>query len=868
MGNRAAVVRGIFMRPGVSKNKRLYTKEAIAKAVGRMQQQLDSPDGLPLTMATSHGAAYQDDASSFVGRVTKVSMNPDGSAAFEADIANTSQGKDVATLISGDKPFLKSISIRGEWLGQVETMEYEGQKVTTASDFNIYGIDFTSRPGVTGAQIEQVELLSESAMAGNAIFESFEDFEIEEEFNLEFDIDEADGFSPPEGVRAEARRALKWIADGHAGSGFTDVGRKRASDLAAGRSVSLDTIKRMNSFLSRHSVDKKGKGWSPGEEGYPSPGRVAYAAWGGQPAVGWVNKILRSQEAKSKANEAEDLATILRHDAGHDAWHASHGDPPCKNEAECKAMAARYEAEKHGQNEATDYSKIIPKKSGEPANKELYNRVIAAAKKKFDVYPSAVANAWVSREYKSRGGRYTSENEGINMEKIAELLSEMLVEVEEADTTPYGEVRYADPGYRKDGVKRYPIDTEAHARAAWSYINQEKNARFYTSAQLARIKGRIKSAAKKFGINITEEYQEFLDDLQEVVENWVGVSVDNGSATINVNGKAMDPTQLRALIKQLAMTATAALTVLDPDQDGDIDNIDPDDDSPGANTDPNYTNDGLMSDVETDDNNMESDVTPYKDPGVATDSKVNITGQKMYCPSCNQSLPDGVTSECESCGTALMACESCGCAQMEGTQECTECGASMMASESYDSQEIKEALVADTENVAEAVTDEVPEVPARSLTDADIKALAAITAEAVAAAISGTQVKEEADPEEPEVEVAADAEPAEDAEVEAQENTQESDMAESYSADDLKKAVAEALDTFKSEVAEAYRENGAPRKGLVTTEIADDENDEAFTAESLSRMGTREFRESQYEAWGAVPFFQRLWNQADGFNQF
>ena len=863
MGTRAAVVRGVFMRPGVSKNKRLYTKEAIAKAVGRMQEQLNSYDGLPLTMATSHGAAYQDDASSFVGRVTKVNMNPDGSASFEADIANTTQGKDVATLISGDKPFLKSISIRGEWLGNVETVDYEGQKVTTAADFNIHGIDFTSRPGVTGAQIEQVELLSEAAMGGNMIFESFEDFEIEEEFEVA--IEEADGFSPPESVRAEARRALKWIADGHAGAGFTDVGRKRASDLAAGRSIGLDTIKRMNSFLARHSVDKKGKGWSPDEDGYPSPGRVAYAAWGGAPAIGWVTKILKSQV---NANEAEDLATILRHDKGHDDWHRSHGDEPCTSDADCKAKAARYEAEKNSQNEATDYSKIIPKRDGEPANKDLYSKVVAAAKNKFDVYPSAVANAWVSREYKSRGGRYTSENEGINMEKIAELLSEMLVEVEEADATPYGEVRYADPGYRKDGVKRYPIDTEAHARAAWSYINQEKNASFYTSAQLARIKGRIKSAAKKFGINITEEYAEFLDDLQEVVENWVGVSVDNGSATINVNGKAMDPTQLRALIKQLAMTATAALTVLDPDQDGDIDNIDPDDNSPGANTDPNYTNDGLMSDIETDDNNMESDVTPYKDPGVATDSKVKISREMMYCPSCNQSLPDGVTNECESCGASLMACESCGCAQMEGTQECTECGASMMASESHDSQEIKEALVADTENVAEAVTDEVPEVPARSLTDADIKALAAITAEAVAAAIAGTQVKEDADSEEPEAEVAADAEPAEEPEVEAQENTQESDMAESYSADDLKKAVAEALDTFKSEVAEAYRENGAPRKGLVTTEIADEENDEAFTAESLSRMGTREFRESQYEAWGAVPFFQRLWNQADGFNQF
>ena len=41
-----------------------------------------------------------------------------------------------------------------------------------------------------------------------------------------------------------------------------------------------------------------------------------------------------------------------------------------------------------------------------PTNKELYARVKAEAKQKFDVYPSAYANAWLVREYKSRGGKY------------------------------------------------------------------------------------------------------------------------------------------------------------------------------------------------------------------------------------------------------------------------------------------------------------------------------------------------------------------------------------------------------------------------------------------------------------------------------
>lgn len=45
-----------------------------------------------------------------------------------------------------------------------------------------------------------------------------------------------------------------------------------------------------------------------------------------------------------------------------------------------------------------------------PKNKELYARVKQAAKRKFAVYPSAYANAWLVREYKKRGGTYTTES--------------------------------------------------------------------------------------------------------------------------------------------------------------------------------------------------------------------------------------------------------------------------------------------------------------------------------------------------------------------------------------------------------------------------------------------------------------------------
>ena len=48
------------------------------------------------------------------------------------------------------------------------------------------------------------------------------------------------------------------------------------------------------------------------------------------------------------------------------------------------------------------------KRKSVPTKKALYSTVKAAAKRKFAVYPSAYANAWLVREYKKRGGKYRS----------------------------------------------------------------------------------------------------------------------------------------------------------------------------------------------------------------------------------------------------------------------------------------------------------------------------------------------------------------------------------------------------------------------------------------------------------------------------
>jgi hypothetical protein len=79
-------------------------------------------------------------------------------------------------------------------------------------------------------------------------------------------------------------------------------------------------------------------------------------------------------------------------------------------ETDSETLMAMYDAQ-IGKAEKPNYEDVIkPRRGGsDPSNPKLYARVVQAAKDKFDVYPSAYANAWVVAEYKRRGGTYKSE---------------------------------------------------------------------------------------------------------------------------------------------------------------------------------------------------------------------------------------------------------------------------------------------------------------------------------------------------------------------------------------------------------------------------------------------------------------------------
>jgi hypothetical protein len=98
----------------------------------------------------------------------------------------------------------------------------------------------------------------------------------------------------PDAVKNNAKAVLKYVEENGWGSCGTPVGKVRANQLANGEPISLDTVKRMYSYLSRHEADlEASKGYGDG------CGKLMYDSWGGKSALSW---------SKSKINQAEKMS--------------------------------------------------------------------------------------------------------------------------------------------------------------------------------------------------------------------------------------------------------------------------------------------------------------------------------------------------------------------------------------------------------------------------------------------------------------------------------------------------------------------------------------------------------------------------------
>ena len=103
-------------------------------------------------------------------------------------------------------------------------------------------------------------------------------------------------YTIPKSVVSEAKRGLAWRKEEKRGG--TPVGLNNARTLLAGGQVGIQKVRHIAKYFPRHEVDKKAKGYKPGEKNYPSNGRIAWALWGGDAAQRWASAIVERENAQ------------------------------------------------------------------------------------------------------------------------------------------------------------------------------------------------------------------------------------------------------------------------------------------------------------------------------------------------------------------------------------------------------------------------------------------------------------------------------------------------------------------------------------------------------------------------------------------
>lgn len=104
-------------------------------------------------------------------------------------------------------------------------------------------------------------------------------------------------YTIPKAAQAEAKKALEWRKEHKRGG--TSVGVNTARTLSNGGQIGIEKVRHIAKYFPRHEVDKKAKGYKPGQDGFPSNGRIAWALWGGDAAWRWAQSIVESENKKA-----------------------------------------------------------------------------------------------------------------------------------------------------------------------------------------------------------------------------------------------------------------------------------------------------------------------------------------------------------------------------------------------------------------------------------------------------------------------------------------------------------------------------------------------------------------------------------------
>lgn len=184
--------------------------------------------------------------------------------------------------------------------------------------------------------------------------------------------------SPPKNVAQAAARGLK-LREQH-GRGGTAIGVARARDLSAQKSLSAQTMRRMQSYFARHSVDKNGKGWADAKA--PSAGYIAWLLWGGDAGQRWAERVLRQLDEPATANKSTSARKSASATAGGGKKAATKKSEPKKaiGKAVAKRASSKATVSKQSVGKKSESTSVVRKAAKKTATKKTAAKKTTAKK--------------------------------------------------------------------------------------------------------------------------------------------------------------------------------------------------------------------------------------------------------------------------------------------------------------------------------------------------------------------------------------------------------------------------------------------------------------------------------------------------------
>jgi len=221
--------------------------------------------------------------------------------------------------------FVEWDSSGGMARGTIELIERDGEIPVPNSDFVITGTEDDPAALIQVWRPDEEDGQVYWEPSGVLVGHKFSTLTKIDPLPMEQDVDEDEvrqvDLTPPAYMRASARRGLEWHREGLSGDGLVDRTIREARAMSEGN-VTADKWVRIRAWIARHLVDMDAPQNTPGGDGYPGPGAVAMALWGGGGskrsaeralayAEGVVGRIEEENEGRARGEALSKLETRI-----------------------------------------------------------------------------------------------------------------------------------------------------------------------------------------------------------------------------------------------------------------------------------------------------------------------------------------------------------------------------------------------------------------------------------------------------------------------------------------------------------------------------------------------------------------------------